>query len=99
MERDMEARWLADEITSKLNALPSRTTLAVRSIRREYSRLLVSAPPELVIRIALLLARRSDSAFRFFAYEIVQYHKAAFSSLTTAQLLQLGDGIDSWAAV
>lgn len=99
MKRDAGARRLADEITSKLNALPSRTTPAVRFLRREYSRLLVSATPELVIQIAIRLARHSDSSFRFFAYEIVQFHKAAFSSLTIAQLLQLGEGIDSWSAV
>jgi len=99
MERALDARRLANEIAARLADLPSRTTPIVRSVRREYSRLLAKAPPDLVIRTALDLANRSDLTCRWFAYEIVDQHKAAFASLTTGQLLKLGKGIDSWAAV
>jgi 3-methyladenine DNA glycosylase AlkD len=60
--------------------------------------LLAKASPDVVIRTALRLANRSSVTCRFVAYEIVQYHKA-FSSLTPEELLKLGEGIDSWAAV
>jgi 3-methyladenine DNA glycosylase AlkD len=99
MERAIGAQRLANEIASRLAGLSSRTTPAARSIRREYSRLLAKARPELVVRIALLLAQRCEFACRFVAYEIVQHHRAAFAGLTLDQLLKLGNGIDSWAAV
>jgi 3-methyladenine DNA glycosylase AlkD len=68
-------------------------------VRREYSRLLAEVAPEVVIRIALRLANRDGVCCRFVAYEIVQHHKAAFTSLTPEDLLKLGAGIDGWAAV
>jgi 3-methyladenine DNA glycosylase AlkD len=61
--------------------------------------LLAKAPSGVVVRIALLLARRTDFACRFVAYEILQHHSAAFAGLTLDQLLKLGKGIDGWAAV
>jgi 3-methyladenine DNA glycosylase AlkD len=99
MERESDAQRLADEIASRLAGLSSSTTPAARSVRREYSRLLAKARPDLVVRIALLLVRRPDFAWRFVAYEIVQHHRAAFAGITLGQLLKLGNGIDSWAAV
>lgn len=90
---------LANEIASRLAELPSHSTPIVRRVRREYSRSLAKAPPELVIRIALDLVGRSDFTCRWFAYEIVERHKGAFANLTTGQLQKLGEGIDSWAAV
>jgi 3-methyladenine DNA glycosylase AlkD len=93
------AHRLANDIAAKLAELPSRTTPAVRRLRRDYSRQLSDATPALVIQTALVLVSRADLICRFFAYEIVASHKAAFASLTTSQLLKLGEGIDNWAAV
>lgn len=90
---------IENEIASRLAGLSSRATPAARSVRREYSRVLATAAPDLVIRVALGLANRADVICRFVAYEIVQHHKAAFSSLTPEELLKLGRGIDNWAAV
>jgi 3-methyladenine DNA glycosylase AlkD len=61
--------------------------------------MLAKAGPDLVVRIALLLAGRRDFACRFVAYEIVRYHRAAVAGLTLDDLLKLGNGIDSWGAV
>jgi 3-methyladenine DNA glycosylase AlkD len=99
MERATDAQRLAEEIASRLAGLSTRTAPAARSVRREYSRLLAKARPDLVVRIALLLARRTDFACRFVAYEIVQCHRGAFAGLTLDHLLKLGDGIDGWAEV
>jgi 3-methyladenine DNA glycosylase AlkD len=99
MQRAIDADRLAVEISSRLTGLSSQTTPAARSVRREYSRLLARAAPDLVIRIALRLASQSGVTCRFVAYEIVQHHKAAFTSLTPEGLLKLGAGIDGWAAV
>src|ERR1700691_2936100 len=99
MERVTDAQRLPNGKASRLAGLSSRTTPAARSVRREYSRLLAKARPDLVVRIALLLARRTDFACRFVAYEIVQCHRGAFAGLTLDHLLKLGDGIDGWAEV
>jgi 3-methyladenine DNA glycosylase AlkD len=88
---------LADEIASRLR-LSSRTTPAARAIRREYSRILAQAEPEMVIGIALRLATQPGVTCRFVAYELVQYHRAA-KTLTLEELVKLGQGIDSWGAV
>jgi 3-methyladenine DNA glycosylase AlkD len=95
----MDAQRLANEIASRLAGLSTRTTPAARAVRREYSRLLAKAPPDMVVRIALLLAKRHDTTCRFVGYEIVQHHRSAFAGLTLGQLSKLGRGIDSWAAV
>ena len=97
MDQTSQARRLADEIASRLAG--SLNVPEARSIRREYSRSLAQAEPELVIRLALRLADRAGVICRFVAYELVQYHQAAFTSLTLDELLKLGRGIDSWAAV
>ncbi len=99
MEQTRSPQRLANRIAAELDGLPSRTTPAVRSLRREYSRSLADEPPDLVIRVALDLANRGDFSRRFLAYELVQHHPAAFTSLTHDQLLKLGEGIDSWRAV
>ncbi len=93
------AQKMADEIATRLARTPNRTTPAARAIRREYSRLLRSEQADRVLDLALRLTSRAEFACRFVAYEIVQQHKAAFGSLTDSRLVELGDGIDSWAAV
>jgi 3-methyladenine DNA glycosylase AlkD len=95
----LDANRVANEIGSRLAGLSSQTTPAARSVRREYSRLLKEVAPDVVIRTALRLSNRDGVTCRFVAYEIVQHHKAAFTSLTLEDLLKLGTGIDGWAAV
>lgn len=86
-------------IVAALNALPEQSTAAIRGIRREYSRRLAKASPEVVVRLASKLASRSTVAHRFFAYELVFHHKLALKSLRARSLQELGQGIDSWGAV
>jgi len=99
MGRAIKADRLGNEIASRIAELSSRTTPKMRSVRREYSRLLAEAPPDEVIQIAFGLVSRSDFGCRFVGYEIVRDHKAAFMSLTPDQLLKLGQGINSWSTV
>jgi 3-methyladenine DNA glycosylase AlkD len=96
MERQMDANRLAREIGAKLAELPSPTTPAVRAVRRGYSRLLASATPQLITEAAFVLSRQGH---RFFAYELVAQHRAAFASLTLAQVLKFGEGMNSWSDV
>lgn len=90
---------MADEIAARLAGLSSRTTPIVRSIRREYSRLLAREEPEVVLEIAFRLAARGESSCRFVAYELLRHHKSAFARLGTEEILKLGKGLDSWGAV
>ena len=99
MNREIDAGKLADEITSRIAQMPSRTTPRVREVRREYSRLLRDSPADVVIQIAFHLVDRGDVICRFVGYEIVKEHKTAFESLTCKEVVELGRGIDSWGAV
>jgi 3-methyladenine DNA glycosylase AlkD len=84
-------------IAAELHALPLRTTPHMRAIRRRYSRTLRQTSAELVLRLAKELCAAGD--FRWFAYELIQNHKAAFARLDAAALEKLGAGINSWWTV
>jgi 3-methyladenine DNA glycosylase AlkD len=91
---DLEA-----DVVQRLSAVPDLNAEAIRAVRREFSQRLASAPPELVIRLALRLIRRRVLSLRFVANELIHYHKPAFGSLNVRFLEKLGDGLDSWGAV
>ena len=74
-------------------------TPSLRNLRREFSKRLAHAEPELILSLALSLMKLPGFEFRFIAYELVQHHLAAFSSLNVPALEKLGNGIDNWAAV
>jgi 3-methyladenine DNA glycosylase AlkD len=90
---------LAREIHSRLDSLPVRSTPMVRAIRREFSRRIAEAPPESVVELALHLLDRDSDLLRFFSYELVNRHRLALKQLTTANLLKLGRGLNSWSSV
>ncbi len=90
---------LIREILLGVTALPRRDTPSIRSVRRDFSDRLAEISPEDVIAVALRLVKRSELHYRFFAYELVQFHKQALRSLTAKTLEELGNGIDSWGAV
>jgi 3-methyladenine DNA glycosylase AlkD len=91
----MDTQRIAREIARELAELANPATPAMRAVRRRYSQLLRNAEPGEVVRIATLLVRRC----RFVAYELLKEHKAAFQTLTVRQILELGEGLDSWGAV
>ena len=94
-----EVNRLAAELVTRLAALTDYRTATVRAVRRELSRQLTIAPPEVVIQLALKLIKRGDIVKRFVAYELVQHHKGALQSLDAQTLEHLGQGIDSWSTV
>jgi 3-methyladenine DNA glycosylase AlkD len=99
MKTIAEANRWADEIALRLDGLAERSTARMRSIRREYSKSLSRATPDLVIQVAIKLASRPGAGLRFVAYEIVARHKSAFESLTIEQLSELAERLNSWDAV
>jgi hypothetical protein len=79
--------------------LSSQRTEAVRTVRREYSKRIAKSSTEIVIELASRLVDRSQSPFRFVAYELVLHHKEALSCLDAKKLESLGRGINDWVAV
>ena len=94
-----EVNDLESEIVARLSALTRQDTETIRNVRREFSKRLAKTPPELIVSLALKLISRSEVVPRFFAYELVQYHKEAMQTLKAKTLENLGQGIDNWGAV
>jgi len=87
------------EIAERFAALGSPTTTQLRALRREFSRTLSPESDSFVLELALLLLTRRQFPLRFIAYELVQHHREAMRALNAKRLIQLGSGMDSWAAV
>jgi 3-methyladenine DNA glycosylase AlkD len=90
---------LTKEIQARVHALPELRAQQLRAIRRDFSKRLTTSDSDFVLRLALNLLELSGFAFRFIAYELVQHHRRAASSLDAVTLEKLGNGIDSWGAV
>jgi hypothetical protein len=90
---------LENEIIARLSVLTRQDIQSIRNLRREFSKRLTNSPPDLIRDVAIKLVHRSGFIPRFFAYELVQHHGAAMRSLGTRSLMELGRGIDNWAAV
>jgi len=99
MSRHPEVDALHSEIRSRLQALEPPYTASARAIRREISRRLAPASPEFILTLALALIAEESDLLRFFAYELVSLHKRTAAQLTQQDILNLGAGINSWAAV
>jgi 3-methyladenine DNA glycosylase AlkD len=84
-------------ILAECDALPARNTPSLRLIRRKYSRMLRGAEAEFILQLAKIL--RDIESYRWFGYELVIAHPAAFKRLGAALLEDLGQGIDSWWTV
>jgi hypothetical protein len=97
----IEIDELVDEIDSRLRALPNLKTESVRSVRKEFSKRLVYTSPPIVVALSLRLLEldRPGFEYRFVAYELVCYHKAALRSLGEKELELLGQGFSRWEDV
>lgn len=92
----MEPKILAEEILTRLKALPNRRIGTVRNLRREYSKRLAAEPPRLVLAVALELCAQADFRQRFIGYELAHYHRATLKSLRAKELLALSPRLSSW---
>ena len=88
------AEEILTSILADCQALPIRNTPGLRQVRRKYTRLLQGAQGDLVLQIARAL--RQTGGYRWFGYELVRAHPAAFKLLDAALLEDLGQGLDSW---
>ncbi len=85
---------LAKEIVARIAKASDANTAAIRSIGREFSKRIADRAPGQVMSLALELL--ANPIPPFFAYELVQHHRATFKSLDSKSLENLGRGIDSW---
>jgi 3-methyladenine DNA glycosylase AlkD len=88
---------LAAQIDAEIRALPVPNTPNIRAVRRKYTRELRGAEAGYVLDLARELLGRSDH--RWVAYELIREHPAAFAGLGEVELVELGQGIDSWWTV
>jgi 3-methyladenine DNA glycosylase AlkD len=95
----MSVKALTEEIQARVHALPELKVDTLRALRREFSKRLQNASADLVSKLARSLLKLPAFEFRFLAYELVQHHSGALSSLKVKTLEELGDGIDSWVSV
>jgi len=97
----IEIDELVDEIDSRIRALPNLKAESVRSVRKEFSKRLLNTSPQIVISLSLRLLHldRPGFEYRFVAYEVVSYHKAALRSLGEKELELLGQGMCRWGDV
>lgn len=89
---------LVRQIISDIQSLETPNTSAVRTVRKEYTRRVRSAPPEYILELAFALIAAGEE-FRWVAYELIHFHKPALHSLGRGELEALGKGIDSWDKV
>lgn len=90
---------LAADVLASIKAQPSRNVPALRAIRRDLSKQIKDESAAFVLEVAEAILKERTIDARFIAYEVINCHKAALSSLNAKRLESLGDGIDSWAAV
>ena len=88
---------LAAQIDAEIRALPLQNTPNIRAVRRRYTRELRGVDAGTILNLARDLLARSDH--RWVAYELIGEHPAAFASLGEVELVELGQGIDSWWTV
>jgi 3-methyladenine DNA glycosylase AlkD len=87
----------ASAIAAEIKALDVRNTPNMRAIRRTYSRALRPQKPDVLLRLAGKLL--NTGRYRWFAYELIRNHQAAFRRLDGPALEALGRGINSWWTV
>jgi 3-methyladenine DNA glycosylase AlkD len=90
---------LSRTIVARVEALELASVDNVRVIRRDFSAQIKPLDANQVIQLALLLLKDNNLLLRIFAYELVHYHAAALKSLNSRNIVLLGNGINSWAAV
>ena len=97
VEIDPNARAAALALLSAAEALPARTTPALRALRRDYSRRWRNRPAAFIHGVARALHERQ--ALRWVGYELIRRHPAAFAALDDPTLDDFSPGLASWDAV
>lgn len=90
----LSVKQLAFALQAELRDLQKWNTPNERAVRQRYSNKIKHASPDFV----LALARELIGAYQLYstAYEIICEHKGAFALVGEAELVEFGQGIDSW---
>lgn len=88
----MNGSLLADEARRDLAAL-SQLNTPVRAVRRHYSKMLASAPPQTVLRFVRSLLANAGWAERVVAWEVLAGHAATFGRLNDRLVEQMSQGL------
>jgi 3-methyladenine DNA glycosylase AlkD len=99
MKPQPEIVILAEEIHSRINQLAVPNAVALRAVRREFSRRIADASPQSVVQLALCLLTKQSDFLRIISYEMLIHHRLAFEQLTMDDLLKLGEGMNCWSTV
>ena len=87
---------LLKEIQSTIEAQDDRSTANLREIRRSFSARLKSTEPQVVFDLALALIALGSSHYRWFAYELIHFHRPTLYMLDAPLLERLGQGMQDW---
>lgn len=93
----IDPKEIAAEMNAAFHAAPVQNTPTMRAIRREYTKRLKDAEPELVLNTAKELLEKYG--YRGLSYELIRYHPRAFPNLGEDEMEELGRGINSWGSV
>lgn len=88
---------VASQIENDIQTLPVKNTASIRRLRRTYSQDRMQAEPAFIFKLAQELLMKPG--LRWFAYELIRYHRATFRNIGPSELEELGQGIDSWHSV
>jgi 3-methyladenine DNA glycosylase AlkD len=95
----MNPEDVAVEMRRRVRAADGWNTAALRALRREFTRRLAASDAALLLELARRLVSEPEFLYRFLAYELVAHHPAARARLRSRDVVDLGRGLDSWAAV
>lgn len=84
----------AAALVAELRSLCVQNAPAMRAVRRRYSAAWRETDPQFILRLAEELCRNGE--YRWFAYELIENHPAAFGLLDQPELELLGRGTGNW---
>jgi 3-methyladenine DNA glycosylase AlkD len=90
---------LKNDVQSELQRLPGLDTPSVRSIRRQYSKVFKTKPPEEVIEFVRSLLDSGDWAERVVAWEVLANHSGAFALVDDRLVEEMAEGLSDWGSV
>jgi len=89
---------LVEEIQAAVAAQEDRSTANLRRVRQSFSARLKDAEPAAVLALARELIALGPWVYRWYAYELIHFHRPTLQMLDAALLEELGAGMDDWPA-
>ena len=95
----MSPEAVAADIRAEIAALPRRDTPSIRALRMRRSQAMRDASAGEVLAVARALEQASPQEAKWAAYELVRFHKPAFSAAGEAEAADFASRAQSWYAV